>query len=1195
MYLKSLKIHGFKSFAHKTHFVFKDGITSIVGPNGCGKSNIVDAIRWVLGEQKAGIIRSERMENVIFNGTKTAKPLGMAEVSMTIKNTKNVLPIEYSEVVITRRLFRSSESQYLLNNTPCRLKDIQDLFMDTGMGPDAYSIIELNMVETMLNGKPEERRRIFEEAAGVTKYKLRRKAAFRKLEATEADLVRLNDIISEVEKNVNSLQRQVKKAQRYQEIKEKLKQDEVAYATNQFSKIKAELEPLQDKLRETQDNRVSLTTKFDEHEAEIEEARRALLDLERKLSDEQKKLNELSQKIHKKEEDILVGRERRKAIETAKSRLHKDKEDVEARRDKNKKLVVEAQETLQQLFSEIQIAEDDNRKKGAALKSFEVRIREKYEALKAIENQRVQAADGLTESKQETERIKTQLENVEERTKAINNELEELALLEKVRKEKMARLLLNQADKNAQLTEQQQQLKRLQEELQSQRDAKDSLREKILNRTGEVQTLKERIALLKKFIESYEDHPEGVQHLLLSGHLNGGCKGTLADNMTVDSTYRRAIETAMGEAAVSLIVEATDQALECIEILKEHQKGSVTFFPLDKFASSRARVDLASKHGDILKANGVIDWAHNLVKCDSRYQSIVHALLSEYLIVENLQIAKRQADSLRGTRVNLITLNGEVVSSWGPIKGGSNGTPSAGVIGRRALIEELEVKLRDELQQLEADEKERDGIEVVYQKTLSREQDLQTKLKGTESEITELEVELAQLSFESQKDAQSRERLHQENASQKEAEKSLQQKMQTISPSLDHLLENKMKFESDLEDVNSELESLENQIEEYRTNEQDSRMKLADLKSEEKHLQDNIAKMHEFERELQDSLKRIEEEISTAIKESEELENEIEQNKGAITADFDQHKILESNVHSIEQSYLEQKEELDRKEKFAKGIRDEKDMVSEALHAMELRVSELKMNADKIRERIKEEYAVAIKKGPIDESFDEETVLQRINQHKNRLESMGPVNLLALKEFDKEKSRLEFLTTQKNDLLEAEANLNETIKVINKTAREQFSQVFEQVKENFSKVFSGFFENGHASLKLAPNEDPLEAEILIEASPKGRRTTALTLLSGGEKALTAISILFAIYLVKPSPFCILDEVDAPLDDSNVGRFLNALRNFSSDTQFLVVTHNKLTMRAADCLYGVTMEDEGISKVVSVNFQDMELKHSPKAA
>jgi len=1195
VYLESLKIYGFKSFAKKTKFLFNDGITSIVGPNGCGKSNIVDAIRWVLGEQKAGTIRSERMEDVIFNGTKTVKPLGMAEVSLTIQNTKNVLPIEYSEVVITRRLFRSSESQYLLNNSPCRLKDIQDLFMDTGMGPDAYSIIELSMVETILNGKPEERRRIFEEAAGVTKYKQRRKAAFRKLEATAGDILRLNDIISEVEKNVGSLSRQVKRAQRYQEIKEQLQKDEIKLSAHQFSKIKIELEPLIDKLNESQDNRVALTTKFDEQEAEIEEARTKLLALERKLSAQQKELNEVSLKIHKKEEDILVGRERRKALEAAKVRLLKENEEISVRVEKNKTEILQSKEELQYLFEQIQLAENDYQETSAELNSFEMRVHDKYEQLKKIENQRLLAVEGLTESKQEEERIKTQLENLDERIKSISRQLEESQLLEKIREDKIAKLQEKKTSQESELTKLNQELKDVRDELTTLGKSKEKVKERILNKNGEAQALKERIALLKKFIESYEDHPEGVQHLLLHGYLNGGCKGTLAENLTVEPTYRRAVETAMGEAAVSLIVDASDQALECIEILKADEKGAVTFFPLDKFSTQRIKSDLRPQNNDILQAHGVIDWAHNLVQCEEEYRTIVQSLLRDFLIVEDLQTAKQHADKLQENRINLITLNGEVVSNWGPIKGGANGESEAGVIGRKAFVEELESKLKETWTQLEKEGKEQQEIESKYQKAFSSEQDLDKQVKATELKLTDFGVELAQLNFESRKDSEICERLATEDESHKKNQKSLTDKMQRVSPSLSNLVENKAQYEAALQQASGELESLEQEIKEYRTVEQDSRVKLAGLKSEERHLQGNIVRLHEFERELTGSYKRIDEEITAAAKEYAELESKIEQNKTAIETDFDEHKILEAEVHKLEQTFLEKKEELTNKEKFVKAVRDEKDIVSETLHSMELQVSELKMSAEQIKARIKEEYGLTTKKGALEEDFDEEGIAERIHQQKNRLDSMGPVNLLALKEYEKEKSRLDFLQTQKNDLMEAQTNLNETIQVINKTAREQFSKTFEEIRKNFVKVFQSFFENGQANLKLAPDEDPLEAEIVIEAATKSKRPTALTLLSGGEKALTAISILFAIYLVKPSPFCILDEVDAPLDDTNIGRFVEALRTFSKDTQFLIVTHNKLTMRAADSLYGVTMEEEGISKVVSVSFKEMDLEQPPKAA
>jgi len=585
------------------------------------------------------------------------------------------------------------------------------------------------MVETILNGKPEERRRIFEEAAGITKYKQRRKAAFRKLEATAADILRLNDIISEVEKNVGSLSRQVKRAQRYQEIKEQLQEDEIKLATHQFSKIKIELEPLIEKLNESQDNRVALTTRFDEQEAEIEKSRTKLLELERKLSAQQKELNEVSLKIHKKEEEILVGRERRKALEVAKVRLLKEKEEISVRMEKNKAEILQSKEELQHLFEQIQLAENDYQEKSAELSSFEMRVHDKYEQLKKIENQRLHAVEGLTESKQEEERIKTQLENLDERIKSINRELEESQLLEKIREDKIAKLQEKKASQESELTKLKQQLKDVQDELTTLGESKEKVKERILNKNGEAQALKERIALLKKFIESYEDHPEGVQHLLLHGYLNGGCKGTLGENLTVESTYRRAVETAMGEAAVSLIVEASDQALECIEVLKADEKGAVTFFPLDNFSTQKIKSDLLPQNNDILQANGVIDWAHNLVQCEKEYRPIVQSLLRDFLIVEDLQTAKQHADKLRENRINLITLGGEVVSNWGPIKGGANGESQAGVIGRKALVEELESKLKETWTQLDKEEKEQQEIESKYQKAFSRERDLGKQVK----------------------------------------------------------------------------------------------------------------------------------------------------------------------------------------------------------------------------------------------------------------------------------------------------------------------------------------------------------------------------------------------------------------------------------------------------------------------------------
>jgi len=1183
VYLQSLEIHGFKSFAKKTKFLFNDGISAIVGPNGCGKSNIVDAIRWVLGEQRAGVIRSERMENVIFNGSKSTRPLGMAEVSLTIQNTKNILPIEYSEVVVTRRLFRSLESQYLINNSPCRLKDIQDLFMDTGMGPDAYSIIELSMVETILNGRAEERRRILEEAAGVTKYKMRRKAAFRKLEATEADLVRVNDIISEIEKSVSSLQRQVQKAQRYQETKDSLHQKEIELATHEFSKIKNELAPLVEKLGKAQDTRVALTTRYDEQEAEIEGERANLLTIEKELSERQKALNELSLKIQKKEEEILVDRERRNALEASKTRLERDKEEINLRVKKNQQEILEIKENLQQLFEKIQLAENDYTEKNADLKATELGIQEKNDQLKGFEHQRLHAVESLTDQKKEEERIKTQLENIQQRITAVNRELEENQLLEKIRQGKMADLAKKKSQNDLQLAKINDGHKSVEKNLQSLGEQKEKIKEKILDRKSRLQTLKERIDLLKKFIESYEDHPEGVQHLLLQGHLNGGCKGTLAENLNVQSYYRRAVETAIGEAAVSVIVEETNQALECIEILKADDKGAVTFLPLDRFTKQlQQRSDL--ENIDFKKFDGVIDWAYNLVECDIQYRLLVKALLNEYLIVQDLTTAKQYAEKYPDEKLNFITLNGEIVSTWGLIRGGANGTTESGIVGRKAFVEELGVNLQKDFSRLDEEENQRKKIETDYDLVFQKENELAKQISDLESSIIELQVELAQLTFESKKESETRERFLKEIEDQKSNQAALESQFGNISPALNELVDNKSQYEAKLQVITKELEGLENRVRDSRAVTQDSRVTLVDLKGEERRLQDNIAKLYEIGKELQDTSVRIAEELTSTAVEMTELEKRNAKNKEIIVEELEKHHHLKAGVDDLEQKFSHAKESLEEKDKAVKKIRDEKEQGSETLHALELRISELKMQCEKIKDRIKEEYNVQIKEQPIDEEVDTEPLDEEIEKLKSKIDSMGPVNLLALKEFEKEKSRLEFLTTQRNDLIEAETNLTETITHINKTARQQFLQIFDQVKVNFEKVFADFFPSGKATLSLAPNQDALEADIVIEADPKGLRISALSLLSGGEKTLTAISLLFAIYLVKPSPFCILDEVDAPLDDANIGRYVGAIRNFSNNTQFIVVTHNKLTMQASDCLYGVTMEDEGISKVVSVNFQ-----------
>jgi chromosome segregation protein len=1183
VYLAELQIQGFKSFARRTKLIFNDGITAIVGPNGCGKSNIVDAIRWVLGEQKAGILRGDRMENVIFNGSKTMKPVGMAEVSLTIHNTKNVLPVHYSEVVITRRLFRSGESQYLLNNTVCRLKDIQNLFMDTGMGPDAYSVIELHMVEEILNGRPEDRRRIFEEAAGVTKYKLRRRAAFRKLEATEADLDRVNDIISEVEKNVNSLARQVRKARRYQNYLEELKEKEFRFAGWRLHQIWTELEPLLQQRDELNSRRAQFSSVLASEESQIEELRLTELELERRLAEKQRSFNEISHRIQKKEEMILVAQERRRSLLENHERLVREIDELMERLHTTEKQKAEAQTSLEALFGRIREAEISFDEKQARLKGVEAKYRERRARLQQLEARRLELVNELGQMRNASERMKAQREHLSQRLDTLSKQIEESQLVERIRKEKIDAIEQERAELNRDIEALQRQLQETEQGIEGVREELDQMRESLLQDKGTLQTLRERISLLQRFLENYEDHPEGVRYLLLEGALNGSCLGTLADMIEVDSKYRQALETALGEAAVSLVVAQSDKAFEGIQVLKQTEKGSVTFLPLERFSQNG---NGAATKLDLTARREVHGWAYDLVKTDEAYAPVLKALLGDTLVVSDLAAAKRLASELADQHLNFVTLEGELISTWGPIRGG-NGHIESGVVGRRAHVDELHKQVQAITRRRKQHERKRDELEKRLEELAQARARHTRAIEAKLHEVQDCEVKLAQLHFEMKKGEEEREQYRHEIARLQDELRELEESAAAASPEMMATEERRSELDAEYLEQVEAIGELERELDSQRKVVREAEVALVALKGDERNLQQEIRRAEQAIEQFHEAVEQRRREIADITKEQNELDERLEALRQELSGEFSRRQEMEKEVGELEVSYREHKEKVEERERGLKGLRDEREKASESLHQVELRIAELKMESEAIRQHIREAYEIEVERSAEPLEQPPEEVERDIEVLKNRLKGLGAVNMLALKEYEKEKERFDFLVSQRDDLLEAEGNLNETIRVINETARQKFMTTFEQIRENFVRVFSSFFPSGQADLRLADNEDPLEAEILIEASPKGRRLSSISLMSGGEKTLTAISLLFAVYLVKPSPFCILDEVDAPLDDTNIGRFVEALRGFSNDTQFIVVTHNKLTMRAANSLYGITMEEEGISKVVSVHFEEMQ--------
>ncbi len=1176
MFFSELNIVGFKSFAKKTNIIFHDGITAIVGPNGCGKSNVMDSIRWVMGEQKSGMLRSDKMENVIFNGSATAKPVGMAEVSLKIQNVNNILPVEYTEVVVARRLFRSGESHYLINGNQCRLKDIMDLFMDTGIGSHAYSIIELPQVERILNGKPEERRKIFEEAAGITKYKLRRKATFRKLDATEKDLVRVEDIMSEVEKSVRSLRRQVTKARRYQEISGELKELEIKLATHEFSTIIHELEPLETKLNFAVDDRESFTTELASKEAEFEKSRQKLLTLEKLLSAEQQRFNEQSREIQKLEERILVNGERIRSLEESRVRFAREKEILIER-------VAQLKKEYKNSVEKLQVIEGDLKQKRAEYDNiFAVheRLKAEFESQRSLAKQSethvLQITEELSRKQSEGTRLKATEENLSQRLKQLNDEDGKDTERSKILTKKISADTTKEQELLSELERKRKKFSDRTLEAEEARRSVTGLQKSEIEDNNRIEVLEHQAELVKRLLENYEDYPSGVRHLATLESDGFDAVGAVANLFRADQEHRTAIATALGESATYLVVRDASDAFTGISLLKQDRKGVVTFLPLD-------RIKPPIRERPNIEDLGVVGWANQIVQCDTEYQPVMDILLGSFLVVQDLETANRIYDSAKAFPIFLVTLSGEVLGHWGIIRGGSKSKKQADFVGRQEQLQELEKQI--EKIQASVDQRRKTMVQRDQQAQRARAEadSLEKEIKNLENNLNAHRIELGRSTFEAQTLREAQQRREEERQRIIGEVSQLGKNLESQSFDTNDLQKKRQGLVKEIEQFSADLTDLEDRLNASAIRVQEFQVNLAKGESDFDALKRESRVLKSQQNEAESMLESREIEMVRAVEEIRELET--------VNQTYDEQKtLLKTKLDETQKQLEELKEEqyeanvrADEQEKIIRQYRSKSQELAEAVHQIELRVSELKLRQENLKARILEEFEYTLTREPIEAEFDPDTYREKVQKLRNRLKDIGPVNLLALKEYEQEKERLDFLQTQRDDLIKARQNLVETIDIINKTAREKFLETFEEVQKNFAEVFKTFFDGGRASLVIQEGSDPLEADIDIYATPGGKRLSSIQLLSGGEKSLTAISMLFAIYLVKPSPFCIFDEVDAPLDDRNVERFTRALKEYSRNTQFIVVTHNKLTMREADQLYGITMEEEGISKVVSVKF------------
>jgi len=1181
LYLSKLELFGFKSFPFKTEFVFDDGITTIVGPNGCGKTNILDAIRWVLGEQRTSLLRGERMEHVIFNGTKELKPLGMAEVSLTIQNNRGILPTEYEEVNISRRLYRSGESEYLLNKRICRLKDIIDLFLDTGMGTHAYSVIQPEMVESILSNKAEDRRFLFEEASGISKYKHRKKESLRKLESTENDLLRLKDLTSEVEKQVNSLRRQVSKAERFRRLSGELKDLELKLGKSQYDLLQEKEEDLKSRLSNLDEERVTRKAKMSETELEYEKLKLDLTQAEKNYFSLKKDLDFYLEHLHNLEKETALLNERKLNLEKQKDRLLQEIEDGISRKATISLEIEDKERKIEDVLKDIETREKKHQQQEEELKVLDERLKGLKEKSSSL-NTRLQDAERILQKKElEKQNLKTQMEELCRERNSLFEEKEKLTTeLKKAISDNEAHKSSALSCKNS-LEDKIKEKASLQEKSEEIEKRLINLNNEKVDREKEKSSLNAQFELFRNMVEHYEGYQAGVKALLERKDTLPGLIAPVAELISTEEEYLKPIEIALGEAAQFILSRDLSSTQTGIKILKEEKKGRATFIVLEGFKGQSNSSELAE-----LTGAGIRGWARDFVKCRNEYTPVINFLLGKIVIADSFQNGLELSEEL-GEGYGVVTLDGQMIRGGKLIEGGSE--KEVFLIGREEELNKLSEKLSslekevNKLsEQIETEHKKKSEISSCFMDLDKSIEEERARLKSTELNLARNEEFRRGLIQQSEVLEREDEELKGRGFLLAEKEKDLSAEEQKEKRDL--LYQEHKKAEENLEEEEAERENIYSNLNELR-------IELVTLQGKEEQSRNDLERLKELLSELEADEELRKKELETILSEAEKLNAKNSEAKNEFEKKEKEKEEKEDIVENSRQEFGDIQQKLICLEDDLKAQRMKKEELQDSWHKLEMEKLEVLTNRENLRKKLIEEQEKDLEEVAELSQEEEEQVgiyPQRISELKERLKQIGAVNLLAAGEYQQQKERLDFLQKQMQDLIEAKENLVSTIEKINKTATELFLETFQQVKINFQKVFEQLFEGGEAEVNLLEGADPLESPIEISARPMGKKLINISQLSGGEKALTALSLLFALYLVKPSPFCVLDEVDAPLDDANLTRFLNLIKTFSQRTQFVIITHNKMTMEAADALYGVTMEKRGVSKIVSVKLKPSEI-------
>ena len=1165
-------MHGFKSFAKKEVLKLSEGVTTVVGPNGCGKTNIVDAIRWVLGEQKSTVLRGGKMEDVIFNGAENMKPLSVCDVTLTVHNNKGKLPIEYNDIEIGRRVYRNGESEYSLNKTPCRLKDINDLFVDTGMGSDAYSVIELKMIEQILSENGDDRRRMFEEASGINKYRKQRKSTLRKFDATRFDLERINDVISEVEQKVHGLELQLKRFKRHEKLTEQLRETDIALAFLRVDKYRGIMLPLQDEIKEYNHLRNSKTDQSSKHEEELEKNREVYKKQEEELNILQGNLLELTESQQDIRQNILIwtekGRSSLLSIERGQSNYKSNEDRIEILIKDGSTFLKESESLQSDLDQSLNLYKIEKE----SLEKIEVEYHKELKHLDQIQNERWNHQKKMVSNRSIYDRT---LSLIDDKTEANNTLIEKLSL-EKDKSEDIRGIITSLEKKQSALEKNLSGEKKIANKLQLQLEQKIIKQQDIIKDYNSLivktESLNDQAKFYSELIESNEGFPEGTQYVLENPKVFSNVLGTVADVFSVEDKYRDALENGLGELSHCLISKDKKTGLQTLEKATEANAGDLTIIPF------KEAIELKVKLDPLPKTSNIIARASEIVNTSKRLRPLADYILGDLIIVEDIQQAAKDK-KLEGWR--LVDLKGSYTGKDLIIKSRQI-SEHGNLLGRKSKLEMLSKQINKSKIKEEEILKAQSSIEVEIESLNEKLAENKNSVRSVEDQLNDLESNLMRNHLNQTQCLDNIKIIKKDITDTEQIINDSKIAVKKIEPDIEKAEKILSSFQEKINEANQSVVSAGKKRDAQQQILQDARVEMVNVESKRDNL---IYKSNSANEQVE------------AIKQNQVIILDEEKNLKALKKDLDQKiKNGEKELNKINAELQKQRSIIDLKKSVFRETynmidqiqtkikleQKDRESILENLKSSEFKLNDLKQKIEIVFQQIKERYNTSVPdKLIVDDSEDE--LAYQVEKIQRSLENIGPVNMAVQDEYNEDNERLNHLRKQRDDLVESEENLRETIQKIDRIARKKFQETFKHISKNYEKLFNLFFEGGYGNLRLVGDPDPLEADIVIDAQPPGKRNTSLRLLSSGEKALTAISLLFAIYQVKPSPYCILDEVDAPLDDVNIHKFTKVLKQFADETQFIIVTHNKLTMEIANHMYGVTQEKKGVSKLVSVSF------------